>query len=586
MLQFPGSSQIGYNLDSIVDSLSRGHSLRISLKKHRPHAIAVQMLSVICVLCSIANAQSADNPSKIEQEQSELADRYRQLESKLFSLHQFEKQNNPSRSKLLQQAFLLSQEKMTASQLDLAVKFLQQGKLKDAEGEQAATLKHLNDLLKHLQAEDRDQQIRDDIKRYQEYAKELDRILRIQRGLRGQTEGGVDAKRLSNSQGKASDRAGDLADKIAEDEGVADEDSAQNSADDQAPNESDAETDSNSDPASPADGVEDGDGSPSEDPPSENSPSEGSSGKGEPGEGSPSEGEPSDSSPSDPSEATPQDDGQHPVQQKMKAAQKRMDDAQKALDDAKRDNAIESMEAAEKQLAEAKKQLEEILRQLREEEVDSKLKLLEERFRGMLEQQIRINESTVKLSSTPVDARSTEFEIAANKLANAENSIAVEAGRALVLLKEDGSSIAFPVTVQELQRDMVQVADRLATAKVNEITIGIEEDIADTLNELIAALVKTQQDNEQQQQSQQSPPQNGKPGDAPLVDRLAELKMLKSLQQRIHLRHQRYAKLLDNPDDPVGVSEDPDVIAALDRLTRRQEQLTTITRQLVNEENK
>ena len=264
-----------------------------------------------------------------------------------------------------------------------------------------------------------------------------------------------------------------------------------------------------------------------------------------------------------------------------------MKEATEALKDAKRDNATKAMEEAEKELAAAKKELEEILRQLREEEVDSKLQLLEERFRGMLEQQIRVNESTDKLAQTPEEARTTEFEISANRLAGDQNQIVTAAGRALLLLKEDGTSIAFPVTVEEMQQDMMQVATRLSAAKVNVVTQEIEADIVQTLNELIEALVKIQQDMEEQQQAppQEQQPGNAQPGDAPLVDQLAELKMLKSLQQRIYSRHKRYAKYLDDPNDPVGVSQEPDVVAALERLADRQAQLTDIARQLVNEKN-
>ena len=262
-----------------------------------------------------------------------------------------------------------------------------------------------------------------------------------------------------------------------------------------------------------------------------------------------------------------------------------MEEASKALKDAKRDNATEKMEEAEKELAEAKKELEEILRQLREEEVDSKLKLLEERFRAMLEQQIRVNESTNKLAQTPKEARTTEFEISANRLAGDQKIIATAAGRALLLLKEDATSIAFPVTVEEMQQDMFQVANRLSAAKVNTVTQEIEADIVETLNELIEALEIIQKENEEQDQQQNSQQQQGQPGDAPLVDRIAELKMLKSLQQRIFKRHQRYAKYLDDPNDPVGVSQEPDIVAALERLAERQAQLTEITRQLVNEIN-
>ena len=107
---------------------------------------------------------------------------------------------------------------------------------------------------------------------------------------------------------------------------------------------------------------------------------------------------------------------------------------------------------------------------------------------------------------------------------------------------------------------------------------------------MIEALVQRQQDQEeeqqQQEQEQQQQQQQGKPGDEPLVDQIAELKMLKSLQQRIYSRHQRYSKYLDDPNDPIGVSQEPDIVAALGRLADRQAQLTDIARQLVNETNK
>ena len=262
-----------------------------------------------------------------------------------------------------------------------------------------------------------------------------------------------------------------------------------------------------------------------------------------------------------------------------------MQDATEALKDAQRDKATDKMEEAEKELAAAKKELEEILRQLREEEVESKLKLLEERFRGMLEQQTRVNESTDKLALTPSEARTTEFEISANRLASDQNEIVTAAGRALLLLKEDGGSIAFPVTVEEMQQDMMQVSTRLSAAKVNSITQEIEADIVATLNELIEALVQAQQEMEEQEAQGQKPPPGGKPGESPLVDQIAELKMLRSLQKRIYSRHQRYAKYLDDPKDRMGVSQEPDVVAALDRLAGRQQQLADIARQLVNEQN-
>ena len=573
---------------------------------------------------SVSYGQTDDSVETIKAEQERLAERYKQLEAKLFSLHEFEKDSNPSRSKLLQKAFLQSQEKMTNVQLNRAVKLITDGKFKDAEKMQAEALTNLTEMLKLLQAEDRDQQIRDDIDRYKEYAKEVDRLLRIQKGIRGQTEAGIDQGRLGKSEQSAAKRTAELAKKIgAENQakaGNSGEGTESDSDSDSSPNDdADNDGESEGDPKEgsegegndkEADGKGDAEGSkgePSEGADSEGQPGESSEGQpgesgepsegqpgesgepseGQPGEGQPGEsGEPSEGQPGEGSESPQEPQETDPVKQKIEAAQKRMEEASKALKDAKRENATKKMEEAEKELAEAKKELEEILRQLREEEVDSKLKMLEERFRAMLEQQIRVNESTNKLARTPKEARTTEFEISANRLAGDQRIIATAAGRALLLLKEDGTSIAFPVTVEEMQQDMVQVANRLSAAKVNTVTQEIEADIVETLNELIEALEIIQKENEEQdQQQQESQPQQGQPGDEPLVDRIAELKMLRSLQQRIFKRHQRYAKYLDDPDDPIGVSQEPDIVAALERLAKRQAQLTEITRQLVNEIN-
>jgi len=610
-LAFAGNTCVGYTIRVIGQRfLARERNMKIySTLRVLRFVIPVVLVCFLSALStSVSYGQTVDSVETIKAEQERLAERYKQLEAKLFSLHEFEKDSNPSRSKLLQKAFLQSQEKMTNVQLNRAVKLITDGKFKDAEKMQAEALTNLTEMLKLLQAEDRDQQIRDDIDRYKEYAKEVDRLLRIQKGIRGQTEAGIDQGRLGKSEQSAAKRTAELAKKIgAENQakaGNSGEGTESDSDSDSSPNDdADNDGESEGDPKEgsegegndkEADGKGDAEGSkgePSEGADSEGQPGESSEGQpgesGEPSEGQPGEsGEPSEGQPGEGSESPQEPQETDPVKQKIEAAQKRMEEASKALKDAKRENATKKMEEAEKELAEAKKELEEILRQLREEEVDSKLKMLEERFRAMLEQQIRVNESTNKLALTPKEARTTEFEISANRLAGDQRIIATAAGRALLLLKEDGTSIAFPVTVEEMQQDMVQVANRLSAAKVNTVTQEIEADIVETLNELIEALEIIQKENEEQdQQQQESQPQQGQPGDEPLVDRIAELKMLRSLQQRIFKRHQRYAKYLDDPDDPIGVSQEPDIVAALERLAKRQAQLTEITRQLVNEIN-
>jgi hypothetical protein len=132
---------------------------------------------------------------------------------------------------------------------------------------------------------------------------------------------------------------------------------------------------------------------------------------------------------------------------------------------------------------------------------------------------------------------------------------------------------------------MLQVARRLSAAKIGDMTIEIEKDIIETLNYLVEALVQSQEDFEKmKQQSKSGKP--GKSGDKPLVDQLAEIKMLRGLQERIYRRHKRYSRFLENPDDLVGETDDPELQAALQRLAEKQANLTEIARDIVNEKNK
>jgi hypothetical protein len=154
----------------------------------------------------------------------------------------------------------------------------------------------------------------------------------------------------------------------------------------------------------------------------------------------------------------------------------------------------------------------------------------------------------------------------------------------LNLLLEEGSSVAFPETVTQMRDDMEQVADRLDAAKVESITQGIEQDIIAALQEMIEALQKAQKDMEKQKQQQQAQP--GEPQDMPLVDAIAELKMIRALQMRVNTRTQRYAQLLDDGEDPVGQATDQDLREALAKLAERQETIYRLTRDIVLGKNR
>ena len=113
------------------------------------------------------------------------------------------------------------------------------------------------------------------------------------------------------------------------------------------------------------------------------------------------------------------------------------------------------------------------MRQLREEELERTLTQLAARFRKMLEMQTAVYEGTVRLDKCRRPSATTMTKSKRPGSAAQESQIVHEADKALLLLREEGSSVAFPETVEQMRDDMRQVAERLADVKVDKITQGI-----------------------------------------------------------------------------------------------------------------
>ncbi len=251
-----------------------------------------------------------------------------------------------------------------------------------------------------------------------------------------------------------------------------------------------------------------------------------------------------------------------------------MREASEKLERAEREGAVQDQEDAIAELDKAIAELEEILRQLREEEMERMLADLERRFRKMLKMQTAVYDATVVLDEKPVDQRDRSDQIAAGRLAGKEAQIVAEVDKAMVLLREDGTSVALPEAVAQLREDMESVMVRLDNAKTGPITQGIERDILETLQEIIAALEKAQQDLKDQQN--QPGGQAGQPGDPPLVDMLAELKMIRSLQMRVNRRTDQFQKMIE-----VKESTADQLLPKIRRLAERQDRIENIARDIV-----
>ena len=240
--------------------------------------------------------------------------------------------------------------------------------------------------------------------------------------------------------------------------------------------------------------------------------------------------------------------------------------AREKLEQAERRDARSEQEKAIEELETARAELEEILRQMREEEVERLLVQLEARVRAMLRAEKAVLAGSEKLiteAQTPLDR---ERQLEAVRLSREQGLISSDAAKALALVRDDGSAVAIPEALEQVREDSVQAAARLARGDVGGTTRGILQDIVSSLGEMLAALEKAQREQQSKSESK-SGGRPAEPGEQPLVDKLAELKMIRSLQMRVNTRTKRYSQLLSEGAETV---EEPELVEALDRLADRQ----------------
>jgi tetratricopeptide (TPR) repeat protein len=257
----------------------------------------------------------------------------------------------------------------------------------------------------------------------------------------------------------------------------------------------------------------------------------------------------------------------------LEQAVRKMREAQKRLDEAKRSDAAQDQEQALAALEQARAVLEEILRQLREEEIEKTLVRLEARFRNMLKLQQAVKDATVLLDRKPTAQRDRTDEIEAGRLARKEQVIIAELDKAALLLREDGSAVAFPEAVGQLREDMEMVAERLGQNKVGAPTQRIEQDVIEALQEMIAALENAQKELKQKKQQGMSRP--GEPADPPLVDAISELKMIRALQVRVNRRTTQYDELFQSGETPAD-----QLLPKLKKLAEHEQRIHRIARDL------
>lgn len=532
---------------------------------------------------------------KLALEEQRIAERYKHLEDVLLRMAELSATTDPRRAALLKKAIAQSKEQLVTVRLDRLVELLGKDQLSRALENQAEVEQDLRALLELLLSENRAKHIENEKARLREFLKRLSGVIKQEKDLQARTAGGDDPKRLAGEQSGVADKTRELAKDIQKSdqqkEGGAQKADAGGKTDRKEEGDSggkqegkeggkqsekggtkEAEKEGG---AQQAEGQKDsggkeGDKEEGKDHGKEEGQEGGKEDSKEEGKDGGQEDGKKDQDTTEQNAERPKD----PTYKRIEAAEQRMREAEAKLKEAQRQGAVEKQEEAIRELQMAKAKLEEILRQLREEEVERMLAMLESRFRKMLEMQEEVYEGTVRLDKVPSAERTHNHEIEASRLSGKQSQIVIEIDKALLLLRDDGSAVAFLEASQQMREDMQQVVERLAQTKVGQLTQNLEEDVIAALKEMIEALKKAQKDKEKgkKKAGQQSP---GQPQDPPLVDVLAELKMIRALQMRVNTRTARYSKMVEGEQ-----ADSAELVDALKGLAEREQRIHRVTRDL------
>ena len=150
----------------------------------------------------------------------------------------------------------------------------------------------------------------------------------------------------------------------------------------------------------------------------------------------------------------------------------------------------------------------------------------------------------------------------------------------LLLEKRIGRGVS--EVVGQIREDTIRVSELLNETKIDTIAQGIQQDILAAAEEMITSLQKAQRDLEQQDNRNNHPVHRhrlGK-GEQPLVEAIAELKLIRTMQVRIQGTTNRYADLMNEGNRSIE-----EVLLLLRDLAERQDRLDQITRDIALERN-
>ena len=562
-------------------------------------------------------------PKDLRDDALAISGRYARFERMLTQMADILGRQDPERADLLRRAIGKGREDQVKEDIEKVVELLSKSELGTATEKQTEIVASLETLLKLLQSEDRRSSVEREQERLNGLLKDVRSILAEQKSARAATQNSEAPSNAAPGQQKALEGAKKTLDSMKEhddqqaeaeqgDDKEGDEDknpdgseesdgkgtgkskdgkSAKGKSTEGKPGEEkkDGDTKGTDPEGKDQEDKKKGDEEPKGDSAPNSKPAEGEPKDGESKDGKDGKSKGSGSKSEQKSSGKKKSGGksgeksgkdepkQTPGREQLENAQQQMERALEELKEQEREKALEHEDEALEELHEAASELEEMLKQLREEEKEMLLASLEARFQRMLIAETQIQEGTVSLAATPQKDWLNQYYGRCRELAQQQTELASECAQTVNLLREDGTSVSILLAVEDIEADMGSVSGWLQESKVGDLTQSVENDIIESLKQLIETTQKEMQEmKEQQQQSQQ---QQGSPQKPGLVEQIAEIKMLRNLQLQVNRRTKQVDVLLQSAS-----SEDlPSLKKQVHDLAVRQRRLIETAKELAKQ---
>ena len=251
------------------------------------------------------------------------------------------------------------------------------------------------------------------------------------------------------------------------------------------------------------------------------------------------------------------------LKEQIGKAEKAMRSAAKQMGQKQPSDVEPKQQEAQRDLETALREVEESLRQLREEEQQRRLASLAERLKAMHRGEIELRDNTVSLHKKQ-EPGDREFEVQLITLVERQTRLSSEAERATRLVRADGMSLVFADALLEIEHDMRAITRRMKRKEIAQPTQMLEQGVIDSLAQMIEVVDQSLADLEEQMKMK-SQDGGGQPQDSSLIAKLAELRMLKAVQQRLMRQTATWDDIVDQEG---GVTEDSKI--EIERLADQQ----------------